>query len=64
MSFAIKRVYEAALEADGTRVCPQHITPRYTKEEVETAIQPLKERIQSLEAALASLKRQLGPEEG
>ena len=33
--------------------CPQHITPRFTEEEVETAIQPLRRRIVTLEAQLA-----------
>jgi uncharacterized protein len=32
--------------------CPQHITPRYTKAEVETAIAPLRARIAELEASL------------
>lgn len=35
--------------------CPQHITPRYTREEVETAIvAPLRARIAELEARLIS----------
>jgi predicted pyridoxine 5'-phosphate oxidase superfamily flavin-nucleotide-binding protein len=33
--------------------CPQHITPRYTAEEVTEATQPLRDRIAELEAALA-----------
>jgi predicted pyridoxine 5'-phosphate oxidase superfamily flavin-nucleotide-binding protein len=33
--------------------CPKYIAPRYTQEEVETAVQPLKERIAELERALA-----------
>jgi len=32
--------------------CPQHITPRYTAEEVATAVQPLRDRIAELEAEL------------
>ncbi len=32
--------------------CPKFITPRYTQEEVETAIDPLRRRITELEAAL------------
>ena len=32
--------------------CPQHITPRYTAAEVETAIAPLRQRITELEAQL------------
>ena len=34
--------------------CPQHITPRFTAEEVERAIEPLKLRVAELEAALSS----------
>lgn len=37
--------------------CPQHITPRFTEEEVLTAVAPLRERIAELEAELASLRR-------
>jgi predicted pyridoxine 5'-phosphate oxidase superfamily flavin-nucleotide-binding protein len=33
--------------------CPQHITPRYTLEEVEAAAAPLRARIRELEARLA-----------
>ena len=32
--------------------CPQHITPRYTAEEIEAAIAPLKARIAELESRL------------
>jgi uncharacterized protein len=34
--------------------CPQHITPRYTVGEVETAVAPLRQRIAELEKQLAS----------
>jgi predicted pyridoxine 5'-phosphate oxidase superfamily flavin-nucleotide-binding protein len=34
--------------------CPQHITPRYTAAEVETAVAPLRQRIAELEKQLAS----------
>jgi hypothetical protein len=34
--------------------CPQHITPRFTLEEVERAVKPLRERVAELEARLAS----------
>lgn len=33
--------------------CPQHITPRYTAEQVREAVKPLHDRIAALEAALA-----------
>ena len=32
--------------------CPQHITPRYTAQEVEAAVEPLRARIRELEAQL------------
>ncbi len=34
--------------------CPQHITPRFTVDEVERATKPLRERVAELEAKLAS----------
>jgi uncharacterized protein len=34
--------------------CPQHITPRFTKEDLESAIAPLEARIATLQAELAS----------
>jgi len=37
--------------------CPEHITPRYTTEEIATATQPLRDRIAELEAALARQPR-------
>jgi len=36
--------------------CPQHITPRYTLEQVEAASQPLHERIAALEAEVLALR--------
>jgi predicted pyridoxine 5'-phosphate oxidase superfamily flavin-nucleotide-binding protein len=33
--------------------CPQHITPRYTEDQVEQVVEPLKARIAELEATLA-----------
>ena len=35
--------------------CSQHITPRYTAEEVAEATQPLRERIAELEARLKAV---------
>lgn len=34
--------------------CPQHITPRFTLEEVERSVQPLRDRVAELEEQLAS----------
>lgn len=39
--------------------CPQHITPRYTVEEIEEAMAPQKAYIEQLEAEIARLKGQL-----
>ncbi len=36
--------------------CPQHITQRFTLEEVDAAARPLRERIASLEAEVAALR--------
>lgn len=36
--------------------CPQHITPRYTMDEVRAMVQPLYDRIESLEAEVAKYK--------
>ena len=38
--------------------CPQHITPRFTLDEIERATQPLRERVAELEAKLASCEGQ------
>lgn len=38
--------------------CPQHITPRYTIEQIQTMIQPLSEHIQKLEKEIERLKSQ------
>lgn len=40
--------------------CPQHITPRFTADEVKTAIEPLRARIAELEAELSSIKQTSG----
>jgi hypothetical protein len=34
--------------------CPQHITPRFTVDEIERTVKPLRERVAELEAKLAS----------
>jgi len=36
--------------------CPQHITPRFTLEEVEVASRPLRDRIAALEAQLRAAR--------
>ena len=39
--------------------CPQHITPRYTAEELEQTLAPVRERLANLETENATLKAQL-----
>ncbi len=39
--------------------CPQHIVPRYTQEEVETGLRPVRARLVELEAENATLREQL-----
>ncbi len=36
--------------------CPQHITPRYTTEQVSTVVAPLRRRISDLEAEIHQLR--------
>lgn len=38
--------------------CPQHITPRYTMEQIQIMIQPLNEHIEKLEREIEDLKSQ------
>jgi predicted pyridoxine 5'-phosphate oxidase superfamily flavin-nucleotide-binding protein len=37
--------------------CPQHITPRYTEEELATVLEPLRLRLEALEAENAKLRK-------
>jgi uncharacterized protein len=41
--------------------CPQHITPRFTQEQVETAIEQLRQRIATLEAQLTNVTGRKSP---
>lgn len=43
--------------------CPQHITPRYTLEELQESLEPVRKRLESLEAENAELRRRLSQEE-
>ena len=42
--------------------CPQHITPRYTVEELAGTLRPLRRRIEALEAENAGLQKLAGAE--
>lgn len=44
--------------------CPQHITPRYTHEEIHTLNAPLYDRIRQLEAEIVQLKQAAGAPQG
>jgi predicted pyridoxine 5'-phosphate oxidase superfamily flavin-nucleotide-binding protein len=54
----IERVFVIHVEAFDWN-CPQHITPRYTAEEIEDAIRPLEQRLQALEQENEQLRQQL-----
>jgi uncharacterized protein len=51
----MERIFRLRLQAFDWN-CPQHITPRFTEEEIATAVQPLRERLAALEAENAALR--------
>ncbi|MGK5499045.1 pyridoxamine 5'-phosphate oxidase family protein [Streptomyces sp. URMC 125] len=51
----VERLILVAVEAYDWN-CPQHITPRYTAEEVEHAVEPLRRRLEHLERENAALR--------
>jgi hypothetical protein len=40
--------------------CPQHITPRYTQEELAGTLEPMRKRMEALEAENARLRKLVG----
>ena len=54
----LERIFRVHLEAFDWN-CPQHITPRFTEEEISAAVGPLRERLSTLEAENAELRAQL-----
>lgn len=58
-----ERIFKLRLEAFDWN-CPQHITPRFTEEEIAEATQPLRERLAALEAENAVLKATLATPRG
>jgi predicted pyridoxine 5'-phosphate oxidase superfamily flavin-nucleotide-binding protein len=52
----IERVFVIHVEAFDWN-CPQHITPRYTEEEIQEAVRPIEERLRALERENAALRR-------
>jgi predicted pyridoxine 5'-phosphate oxidase superfamily flavin-nucleotide-binding protein len=55
----VERIFRLRLEAFDWN-CPQHITPRFTEQEITDAIRPLRERLARLEAENLQLKARLG----
>ncbi len=53
-----ERIFKLRLEAYDWN-CPQHIIPRYTEQQVEQAVAPLRAKLQQLEAENAALRTQL-----
>jgi predicted pyridoxine 5'-phosphate oxidase superfamily flavin-nucleotide-binding protein len=54
----VERVYVIHVEAFDWN-CPQHITPRFTVDEIRTVLAPFEERLHALEAENALLRTQL-----
>jgi predicted pyridoxine 5'-phosphate oxidase superfamily flavin-nucleotide-binding protein len=51
----MERIFRLRLQAFDWN-CPQHITPRFTEEEVAAAVRPLRERLELLETENAALR--------
>jgi predicted pyridoxine 5'-phosphate oxidase superfamily flavin-nucleotide-binding protein len=54
----VERVFVIAIEAYDWN-CPQYITPRYTEQEIESAMRPMHERLEKLEQENAALRKQI-----
>jgi predicted pyridoxine 5'-phosphate oxidase superfamily flavin-nucleotide-binding protein len=54
----VERIFRLRLDAFDWN-CPQHITPRFTQEEVADAVRPLRDRLAQLEADNAELRARL-----
>ena len=59
----IERVFVIHVEAFDWN-CPQHITPRYTDEEIQAAVQPLEDRLRTLELENAALRKEAKQRDG
>ncbi|WP_028748345.1 pyridoxamine 5'-phosphate oxidase family protein [Rhizobium mesoamericanum] len=53
-----ERIFKLRLEAFDWN-CPQHIIPRYTEQQIEQAIAPLREQLQRMETENATLRARL-----
>jgi predicted pyridoxine 5'-phosphate oxidase superfamily flavin-nucleotide-binding protein len=58
---AVERVMLIRVEAFDWN-CPQHITPRYTADEIQDALKPIEERLHKLEQENQRLRKQLVPD--
>ncbi len=54
----LERIFRLRLEAFDWN-CPQHITPRFTEQEVTKAVRPLRDRLAQLETENAELRARL-----
>lgn len=54
----LERVFKLTLEAFDWN-CPQHITPRFSELEISAAVEPLRSRLDELEAQNATLRARL-----
>ena len=54
----LERIFKLRLEAFDWN-CPQHITPRFTEQEVGEAVAPMRDRLAALERENAELKARL-----
>jgi len=54
----LERIFRLRLEAFDWN-CPQHITPRFSEDEIAEAVRPLRERLAQLEAENAALRARL-----
>ncbi|CAN5408598.1 pyridoxamine 5'-phosphate oxidase family protein [soil metagenome] len=59
----LERVFRVRLEAFDWN-CPQHITPRFTQDEVAEGVRPLRERLTAQDAEIAELRARLALKEG
>ena len=51
----LERIFRLRLKAFDWN-CPQHITPRFTEQEINEAVRPLRDRLAQLEAENAELR--------
>ncbi|HEY4211602.1 MAG TPA: pyridoxamine 5'-phosphate oxidase family protein [Steroidobacteraceae bacterium] len=56
----LERIFRLRLDAFDWN-CSQHITPRFTEQQIADAVRPLRDRVASLESENAALRAQLVP---